>query len=147
MYFWDKIFGSNLINIFPLLLVGDLNFTRHRYEVCVERDRLYPLQYYFLNKLQVNDLIDVQLVECKPTWFNRTTRVETITKRMTKFLLFGEILRKMERCRSWREIGGGSNHLPILLQMDKGERKPTNSFKFNHHWLQDHNFVNLIKSN
>ena len=53
----------------------------------------------------------------------------------------------MERCRSWRETGGGSNRLPILLKMDKGERKPTTPFKFNHHWLDDHNFVNLIKSN
>lgn len=53
----------------------------------------------------------------------------------------------MERARSWRVTGGGSDHLPVICQFEKGEPKPGSPFKFNSHWFLSDDYTQLIWAN
>ena len=46
--------------------------------------------------------------------------------------------------RTWVEVGGLSDHLPVLLQIQNIETKPTAPFKFNPAWLLEEYYPNLI---
>jgi hypothetical protein len=56
------------------------------------------------------------------------------------------VLSDAERMRSWVEVGGDSDHLPIILQLKKENNKPPSSFKFNSKWIEDKGFINLVRS-
>jgi len=43
--------------------------------------------------------------------------------------------------------GRFSNHLPILLQIDKDDQKPPRPFKFNHKRLEDEGLTNMVMKN
>jgi hypothetical protein len=46
---------------------------------------------------------------------------------------------------SWIEYGGDLNHMIVLIQITKEDPKPSSPFKFNHYWLEEDEFVNLVK--
>lgn len=51
------------------------------------------------------------------------------------------------RIKSWVGMGGSSDHLPILLNIDIDERNPPSSLKFNHTWLMELKFRELVINN
>ena len=46
--------------------------------------------------------------------------------------------------RTWVEVGGLSDHLPFLLQIQNPEAKPVAPFKFNPEWLLEEYYQRLI---
>ena len=46
--------------------------------------------------------------------------------------------------RTWVEVGGMSDHLPVFLQIQNPEIKPMAPFKFNPAWLMEEDYRKLI---
>jgi hypothetical protein len=62
-------------------------------------------------------------LELVPTWRNYISGKDGISKKLDRFFVAKEILEEVDRLKSWVGEGGASNHLPILLQMEKEEHK------------------------
>ena len=60
---------------------------------------------------------------------------------ISKNFLLGSLIVK-----TWVEVGGLSDHLPIILQLESPKSKSANMFKFNPTWLVDDEFNSLVKS-
>jgi hypothetical protein len=71
---------------------GDLNFTLHRSEIWGESVILDNLANFFLNRLEVAHLVDVEPMEAKPTWSNNRVGVSGISKRLDMFLIHEDLL-------------------------------------------------------
>jgi hypothetical protein len=48
-----------------------------------------------------------------------------------KFLVSNNFPMEVERIRTWVEVGGGLDHLPIIIQIEKYDSKPITP-KFKH---------------
>ena len=46
--------------------------------------------------------------------------------------------------KTWVEVGGLSNHLPILLWIQGHGHKPAAPFKFNPSWLQEEDYCKIL---
>jgi hypothetical protein len=49
------------------------------------------------------------------------------------------------KLKCWVGYGGPSDHLPILLKLENEGWKPLAPFKFNHSWLNEEDFRDLVK--
>jgi exonuclease III len=50
---------------------------------------------------------------------NNKIKESSVSKRLDKILVSKTLLIKVVKIKIWVEVGGSSNHLPILLQIDK----------------------------
>jgi hypothetical protein len=73
----------------------------------------------------------------------RDGRVE---KRLDMFLVYESIMKKHDGLGSWLEVGGESDRLLIILQIEKEGGKPPSPFKFNLSHLENEDFVQLVSS-
>jgi len=64
------------------------------------------------------------------TWRNLRGGKEGLSKRLDIFLVVDLIIIQRQRMKTWVEGGGDSDHLPILLQLEKDYSKPLGPFKF-----------------
>lgn len=56
-----------------------------------------------------------------------------------------ELVGKIPIFQQWIGSRGDSEHHPIFLELKGGSKKPGNPFKFNPCWLNEDNYIKLIK--
>jgi hypothetical protein len=69
------------------------------------------------NKMKEVGLKDVEPIKLVPTWRNMRKWDTRVEKRLHTFKVLESIMFNHDRIRSWVEVGGESNHLPILLHI------------------------------
>jgi hypothetical protein len=79
-----------------------------------------------------------------PTWRNARRGREGISKRLDCFLIAETLFNHHLGITSWVDIGGLSDHLPILLKLESEDWKPPSPIKFNHTWLNNPEFRELV---
>ena len=78
--FWDILHKVGLLVVEDLILVGDLNLTTSSEEIWGENAWVDPLSPYFKQLFSKNHLVDSTPDEVVPTWRNRRSRSEGISK-------------------------------------------------------------------
>lgn len=68
-------------------------------------------------------------------------------KRISRFLVYKELVNDQFIIRQCVSFGGESYHSPFFLEMARLGRKPPIPFKFNASWIEEGGFVNLVKDN
>ena len=81
-----------------------------------------------------------------PTWNNRRVGLARITKRLDRFLIRYNSLDLPVRIKQCVVVEGDSYHLPIVLELAGVGKRYSTPFKFNSLWLDDSNFIKLLKS-
>ena len=108
--------------------------------------RVDPLQHYFSQLIQAGGLVDVEPVKILPTWRNGRKGPDYIEKRLDRFLISEKLVSLGIRYRSWICNDKILDHMPILLQLDSGSDIVSYPFKFNAVWMEDQDFVSLVKN-
>ena len=90
-------------------------------------------------------LVDLVPSIILPTWSNRRVGCENICKRLDRLLISIDLLDSNLHFRQWVGCGGDSNHQRVLLQVLNDDIKPRSPFKFNANWLENDDFVSLLK--
>jgi len=141
--FWDNLVYSSVLSGNNVLLGHELNPLNHR-EIWGEIARTDPIGHYFSHLYVTLHLVYVEPIKIVPTWRNHRRGREGIPNRLDRFLLEDSFLNDMIKIKSWVSSRGVSNHLPILLNLDREEWKPPSLMKFNHACLLEDNFRDLI---
>jgi hypothetical protein len=90
--------------------------------------------------------VDFESVKLLPMWRNFHPGDVAIAKHIDLFLVFQDLLSRHFLFKSWVSSRGLSNHLPIMFYLGSRMEKLLAPFKFSHMWLQEEDFVNLIKN-
>ena len=90
-------------------------------------------------------LIDIAPLDPRPIWSNRRIGLESICKRLDRFLLSADFLHVF-RLRQWIGCGGDSDHQPVFLQIFPSTPKAHCPFKFNACWLENTELVDSLKA-
>lgn len=83
-----------------VILGGDLNFIVSAEEIWGQGARMDPLGPSFIEFFKSHGLVDIELVDMKPTWRNRRRILEGISKRLNRFYMTEDLLSKSHRFRS-----------------------------------------------
>eukprot|EP00253_Pinus_taeda_P015079 PITA_15079 len=143
--FWNAFMAKDLLKGRHLLIGGDLNFSLGAAEIWGTSARIDPLTYFFSPLFHSHKLLDVNLIKAKPTWRNRRTGEEHISKRLDRFLINDRMASIVPSFRQWVGEGGNSDHFPILLELTKISPKPVAPFKFNASWLKEESYNQLFR--
>ena len=99
---------------------------------------------FFARLFESKELVAIQPLKLTPTWRNNRSGEHEISKRLDRFFISKKILSESLIIKSWVEVGGLSDHLPDLLQIQNPETKPAASFKFNPSWMKEEDYRKLI---
>ena len=91
-------------------------------------------------------LVDIAPTILLPTWNNQRVGCDNICKRLDRFLLSFDFLDCDFHFRQWIGFGGDSDRNPMFMQVLNKDSRPRSPFKFNASWLEDEDFVSLLKS-
>eukprot|EP00253_Pinus_taeda_P008007 PITA_08007 len=144
--FWTDLLAKPIMNSPLMVLGGDLNFSLGRAEAWGPSAREDPLTDFFSQAFLDNKFTDPSPIKLKPTWRNRRSGEDKISKRLDRFLISEGLIQKVPLFRQWVEEVGNSDHFPIFLDLSSPPPKPPAPFKFNSSWLHDPSFDNLFKS-
>ena len=107
----------------------------------MRRDALRSFfSYFFEQKGQ----IDIAPLKLEPTWRNKRGGDKAISKRLDRFMVAKNLVNEQLILQSMVEIGGNSDHPPIVLKIRVPEEKPPSPFKFNPQWLEEEDDKTLI---
>ena len=81
-----------------------------------------------------------------PTYRNGRMGDEGICKRLDIFFLSFNLVNLLARHRVWAHHFGISDHYPVLLEWIDHPVSCPLPFKFNHSWLSNEDFVQMIRS-
>jgi hypothetical protein len=98
------------------------------------------LNIFFLNEV----LVDIEPIQLVPTWRNGRATDQGVAKILDRFLITDQFLVTFEKYMTWVGVELISNYQPIWLQVDLKDGWKPITFKFNHHWLKDKEFQNLV---
>jgi hypothetical protein len=98
---WNKTFGYSLTMDDNLVLGGDLNVTVNKDEMWGRSGQEDKLCTFFLEKIEACNLIDVEPVVFRGTWFNKWTGDEGIHKFLDHFLVKDDLLQSIHNYQSW----------------------------------------------
>eukprot|EP00253_Pinus_taeda_P018044 PITA_18044 len=143
--FWQHFLGTNLTSVDQLIIGGDLDFSIGYGESWGLLAQIDPSPNFFRYILELHHLDDIPMNKSLLTWRNRRTREAALARRLDRFLIKIPLLQKLSKYRQWVGAGGKSDHSPIYLDILGPEVKPRAPFKFNHIWLQDEEYIKLIK--
>ena len=71
---------------------------------------------------------------------------EGISKRLDCFLLSDQLISSLPRHRVWAHRCGISDHFLVLLEWREQQNPCLYPFKFNHSWLGNLDFINMIRT-
>ena len=128
-----------------LILAGYLNLTLNASEVWGSKAHIDPLGPYFTQLFAAFNLVDVAPLCAGPTSRNGRSGEEGISKRLDRFILSLNLIDLLPRHRVWYLPFVISDHYPLLLQWMEELATSYPPFKFNHSWLCDETFVNLVR--
>jgi hypothetical protein len=144
--FWEDLKRFGIFDMENLIMGGDLNFTTSSREVWGEGARVDPLQLYFIHLIQDGGLVDAEPVKVLPTWRNGRKGQGFIAKRLDRFLIYEKLVSSGIRYRYWVCNDKISDHMPVLLQLEFGSDFVSYPFKFNAVWLEDQDFISLVRT-
>lgn len=144
--FQDKVDASGIMDIHSLIIVGGLNLNLEAKECWDQNPRRDPLVGFFKHTFNRNFLRDVAPSLVCLTQRNRWIGVDGITKWIYRFLVHLHLCHRMQNVQSTTFFLDVSNHYPILLEW--GDEKNMNlvPFKFNHMWLNEPEFNDLVRN-
>jgi len=142
--FWRKLLSCNILSLDNIIIGGDLNFSLGFSESWGASAQIDPITDYMRRLLEQQDFIDIPIQKPHPTWRNRRTGAAALARRLDRFLMKGPLIHRLHTYKQWVSIGGISDHSPIALEIQGPNQKPKAPYKFNHMWLQDPSFSNLI---
>eukprot|EP00253_Pinus_taeda_P025948 PITA_25948 len=79
-----------------------------------------------------------------PTWRNRRVDKAALARRLDRFLMKVPLMQHLHHYKQWVGSGGISDHSLIYLEVFGPHPKPKAPFKFNHVWLQDPAYINMV---
>lgn len=83
-----------------IIIGDDLNLTINKEEIWGDQGREDKLSHFFLNKFETRNLVDVESVSLKPTWYNNQARAKGNHKRLDRFLVKEALLISINCFRS-----------------------------------------------
>ena len=89
--------------------------------------------------------MDITPHKLGPTWHDGRSRVVSIGKRLDRFMVVGILMPLLSQHRYWSRSSKISYHYSICLDWMEVVGNPSYPFKFNHMWLKEANFTELIK--
>ena len=89
-----------------------------------------PLIYFFMSHIEEYGMIDIKPIILRSTWRNMGLGHVTISKRLDILIVSYWFMNDSMRLKKWIRSRGESNHFPILLEIDLGDEKRHNPFKF-----------------
>jgi hypothetical protein len=92
-------------------------------------------------------MVDVEPVKLLPTWRNGRSGRDYIEKRLDRFLIDEKLVDSGLRYKTWVCNVKISDHMPVILHMEQVKDHVNYPFKFNIVWLNDPEFVDLVRSN
>eukprot|EP01018_Ginkgo_biloba_P022601 Gb_35090 [translate_table: standard] len=136
------------IGIWTKLHFKDLGhtFTVINYYGPYEDRQAYWDAFFYLPCVKDEKVIIGEPIKRKPTWRNNRGGKDGVAKRLDRFLVSEVIMVEAERIRSWIDSGGGYDHNPILLQIERQNDRPTSPFKFNLMWLEKEDLKILVQN-
>ena len=72
-----------------------------------------------------------------PTWRNKRIGDQAVSKILDRFLVSENLISSDLILKASVEIGGNSDHCPIVLSIKTPEVKPPAPFKFKPQWLEE----------
>jgi len=142
--YWRHLLSCNLLSLEHIIIGGDLNFSLGFRESWGSSAQIDPITDFMSRLLEQHDLIDIPLQKPHPTWRNRRTGSVALARRLDRFLMKGPLIHRLHSFKQWVSNGGISDHSPIAMEIQGPQLKPKAPYKFNHLWLQDPSFTNLI---
>ena len=116
-WLWKSIFSSGMLELKNMILGGDLNLTLSEKEKWGYLAHHDGLGSFFVALFESKELVDLQPLKLTPTWRNNRSGEQAISKRLDRFLLLENLLSGYLIVKTWVEVGGLSDHLPFLLQI------------------------------
>jgi hypothetical protein len=142
--FWNDLSNNGFLSLQNLILGGDFNFTLSLKEVWGEHPRYDPQEILFSHWIESNHLIDLLPQKLSQTWCNGRKGSSLVAKLLDHFLnedMIGPWVLKSKVL-----VGGISDHMPISIEFSPKGSKPPAPFKFNHRWLMEEYYKNMICS-
>ena len=143
--FWERLARSGALNIPNLILGRDLNLTLNNNEDCCKNARSDALAPFFTHLFKLKNLIDLAPIKHMPTWRNRRSGDQAVSKRLDRFLVSDSLIGSDLILKATVETKGISDHFPIVLTIENPEFKPPVPFKFKPQWLEEEEYRNLIQ--
>ena len=137
---------GGLLSLPNLILAGDINLTLNVSEIWGSKAQLDPLGPYFTKLFSDHQLVDVAPSCTGPTWRNGRIGDEGISKRLDRFLLSDNLVSLLARYWVWAHRYGVSDHFPVLFEWLDHPVSCAFPFKFNHSWLDNGDFVQMIRT-
>jgi len=144
--FWQLAENTGVLEEESLIVGGDLNLTLSTREVWGVISRLDPLADYFFGLFDAVGLVDVIPKQLGPTWRNGRVGGDGVSKRLDRFLINNHFNEGKFRSKSWTINSLISDHNSICLQLESSNFVSKYPFKFNHAWLKEDDFVELVRS-
>jgi len=138
--FWDMVDASGLLDIKPLIIAEDLNFTIDTAKCWGKRAKSDPLASYFKDLFQCKFLRDIASIPLCPTWRNSCSRVEGIIRRIDRFFVYSQMCLRMNQIHSWYFFFDTSDHDAIMIEWFDDLEHQIIPFKFNPMWINDPDF-------
>ena len=121
-----------------------MNLTLNGSEIWGTKEIPNPLGPLFTKLFYDHQLADVAPTCARPTWRNGRMGDEGICKRMDRFMLSYNLFSLLARHRVWAHHSGVSDHYPVLFEWTDHPVSCPFPFKFNHSWLTNEDFVQMI---
>lgn len=99
---------------------------------------------YFLDTLESHNLIDVEPIVKRSTWYNNRGKDEGIHKRLDTFLAQASLFQDLVNYRSWVGPIHFSNHQPIFLELGCTEERLGSPSKYNSGWASIEEYKKLV---
>lgn len=124
-----------------VIIDGDLNSTIN----LGSNAHLDPLGPFFVDFFKSHGLIDIELVDMRPTWRNGRRGSQGINRRLDRFFMVECLLSSINRYRSLIVNANILDHLPMVLQFEGGFERIKHPFKFNSIWFSEHDFSGMVR--
>ena len=90
-------------------------------------------------------LYNIDLMKLRPTWRNMRTSDGRIAKHLDRLLASDSFIEDMIVVKWQIGLGGELDHMPIFLEIAKDGRKALSPLKFNTNWLEEEDYLIIIK--
>ena len=142
--FWQQLLGLSILSQENIIIGGDLNFSLGFGESWGSMAQVDAITGYMTDLLERHNLIDVPMNKPLPTWRNRRVGEAALARRLDRFIMKGSRIQQLHQYKQWVGVGGISDHYPIYLEISGPIQKPKAPFKFNHIWLQDPSYIQMV---
>jgi len=143
--FWNHTLSLSLFTTNNINIGGDLNFSLGYSESWGSMAQVDSITGYTTDLLERHNLIDVPMHKPLPTWKNRRIGEAALARRLDRFTMKGTLIQHMHYYNRWVGTDGISDHYAIYLEILGPHNKPKSPFNFNHGWLQDPSYINMVR--